>query len=319
MLIGLFTLATTDGRRRVIRAFFLFISLVSVEVGIGGFFRLVVSGLLVALGVAIAKGYHSGQQGFDWTTFWVLLASLTALFVIQNILQSSMTLKRVLSPGAGNVWRNRRKTATAAILKRINRSLLRAPLEIEETKKLLTDLLDVIVLHVRDHRGSFNEEHHDVFANILLDGGEKLVVIARDSSSQSPRYNRQIPKEYGKGGLLCARAIEAKKPLSVGVVAFAYPEGPQNKPYKSILAIPLFSSDDKHVYGALSLDSSRPYFFESFLAGQAENQLENNLQPYLQLVTLVLESLVNRDLQKVLEKLRQPVTEKLPNSGEPNG
>jgi hypothetical protein len=320
IFIALITLVTKDGRRSLRRAYYLTITLVSIEVGTGGFLRLLILSVLPSIGVAYAKGYKSGEKLFDWHTFWFVLVGITVVTVFYNLLQNSMHFKRTLSPGAGHVWRDQRKTTTAAIIKRINLSLGKgSPLKTEEVRRILSDLLDIVVLHVRDHRGSFNEDKQDVFANILLDAGDKLVVIARDSNCNKPGYTRATPFEYGKAGLICARAMEVKKPLSVGDLVNEYPEGPKNKPYKSILAIPLIASDDSGVYGALSLDSSRLYFFETFLEGQAENQLENTLQPYIQLVTLILETLVHRNSKNVLESLRRVSAEEHLKDGGTNG
>ena len=58
----------------------------------------------------------------------------------------------------------------------------------------------------------------------------------------------------------------------------------------------------------LSIDSSRPYFFQSFRRGAVENELENGLQPYLQTLLLALESLVSRDRQAVLHALNEAAT-----------
>ena len=306
LLISLVTLLTSDGRRSLRRARHLILTLISIEVGTGGFIRLMILSLLPSVGAAYARGYKPGQKLFDWHTFWVVLIGITSVTILYNLLQNSMHFKRILSPGAGHVWRDQRKATTAAIIKKINVALGKGrPLTAVEVRKLLADLLDIIVLHVRDHRGSFREDRQDVFANILLDAGDSLVVVARDSNCNTPGYTRQTPITYPKAGLICARAMSAKKPLSVGELIQAYPEGPKNKPYRSILALPLITSDDREVYGALSIDSSRPYFFETFLAGQAENQMENTLQPYMQLITLIFEALVHRSPQSVLELLRQ--------------
>ncbi len=56
-----------------------------------------------------------------------------------------------------------------------------------------------------------------------------------------------------------------------------YPEI-RDKPYRSVLAIPLIASDGKTVFGALSIDSPKPYSFQSFEPMATENRLENGLQ-----------------------------------------
>ena len=97
--------------------------------------------------------------------------------------------------------------------------------------------------------------------------------------------------------------MAAKKALSIGKLREEYPEGPQNKPYASILAIPLFNSDGESIFGCLSIDCSKPYFFQSFTPDEVENDMENSLQPYLQLITMVAECFVGRDSNQLREGL----------------
>jgi hypothetical protein len=103
--------------------------------------------------------------------------------------------------------------------------------------------------------------------------------------------------------MLCGRAITARKVLSVRDLVHSYPEGPKNKPYRSILAIPLFGAEGSAAYGALSLDCSEPYFFDSFTPEKVENDLENSLQPYVHLITLTLEALVSTDRAVMIARL----------------
>ena len=67
-----------------------------------------------------------------------------------------------------------------------------------------------------------------------------------------------------------------------------------------MLAIPLITTGGSEAYGALSVDSVRPYLFKGFRAGKVESDLENSLLPYIQLITLTLETLLNGDLQELL-------------------
>lgn len=90
--------------------------------------------------------------------------------------------------------------------------------------------------------------------------------------------------------------------LSVGRLIHEYPETNRSKPYQSILAIPLVATDER-VIGALSIDSTRPYFFQSFTPGQTEDALENGLQPYLQLILLALEGLAGESTTEVIDSL----------------
>lgn len=234
---------------------------------------------------------------------------VTAVGIITNLLSQNLQFKKVLSPGAGRVWRLNRKAVTAGILLRINRHIAHSTPSPSEVEKIIHDILDVIVLHVRDHQGNFKEDRKRVFANLLIEDGAELVVVARDSvSMQSSQYKRATPTRYAKETMLCGRAIASRQALSVGDLVRSYPEGPKNKPYRSIFAVPLFSAQNDTQdapYGALSIDCSEPYFFESFAPGQAESDLENSLQPYIQLITLALETLVSTDRRVILAQLTQ--------------
>lgn len=312
-----FLLIFEDGRRVLVKLFYLIRYMFGVEVGLRGLIQIGLYSALPALAVAIAQGARdSSQKGFDWHTFMTFFLIVTAVGIGANIINRSMTLQRILSPGAGRVWRAQRKSVTAAIIQRLNRHITHSTATIDEVQKILRDLLDVIVLHVRDHRGNFRNDRPRVFGNLLLEDGADLVVVTRDSFSHSPEYQRPIPARYPKARMLAGRAIETRKVLSVGVLRHAYPEGPKNKPYESILAIPLFGAQGDAPYGVLSIDCSQPYFFESFAPGKVENDLENSLQPYAHLITLTLEALVSTDRSVVISKLTQSSVPLLPKGGQ---
>lgn len=312
-----FLLLFEDGRRLLVKLFYLIRYMFGVEVSLRGLIQIGLYSALPAFAVAFVQGSRdSSQKGFDWHIFMVTFLVVTAVGIGANIINRSMTLQRILSPGAGRVWRAQRKSVTAAIIQRLNRHITHSTATIDEVQKILRDLLDVIVLHVRDHRGNFRNDRPRVFGNLLLEDGADLVVVARDSFSHSPEYQRPIPARYPKARMLCGRAIETRKVLSVGVLSHAYPEGPKNKPYESILAIPLFGAQGDAPYGVLSIDCSQPYFFESFAPGKVENDLENSLQPYAHLITLTLEALVSTDRAVVITKLVQASVPLLPKGGQ---
>ena len=291
----------------MLRWFYLLKRMLGVEVGLRGIFQLAMYSALPAVALGFVKGY--GQSTFDWPTFWTVILVVTMIGVVNNLLNQNLQFKKVLSPGAGRVWRAQRKSVTAGIILRINRHITHTTPSPSEVQKIIQDLLDVIVLHVRDHQGNFKNDRPRVFGNVLIEDGAHLVVVARDSTSRlSPEYQRVTPVRYLKETMLCGRAITSRRALSVGDLVRSYPEGPKTKPYRSILAIPLFSakSETQDVpYGALSIDCSEPYFFESFAPGQAESDLENSLQPYMQLITLALESLVSTDRSVIIAQLSQ--------------
>lgn len=169
-----------DGRHTLHKFYHLTKTFIGVDVGVGGIIRLALFSAVPALAVAFNKGL--GKDIFDWTLFWEVFLVITVIGVLTNLLNSSLTFKDLLSPGSGHVWRDDRKAATAAIIKRLSTNIGKTDLLIAEVRSLLTDLLDIVALHVRDHRGIHTKDKHEVFANILLDDGEKLTVIARDST-----------------------------------------------------------------------------------------------------------------------------------------
>ena len=305
LLYVLLLCVSVEGRRLLIRFFHITWRTIGVEVGVRGIIQLFLYSALPALGAGFVKGFSESR--FDLHTFLTVFVIILAIGFVTNIISQSMQFKRVLSPGAGKVWRSQRKAVVAGIIQRINLHVTHSTPSITEVKKIVRDLLDVIVLHVRDHQGNFRIDRQRVFANLLLDDGTHLVVVERDSFSYSSEYQRHVPVRYPKTALLCGRAIEARKVLSVSDLVHSYPEGPKNKPYRSILAIPLFSAKDNDAYGALSLDCSEPYFFDSFTPGNVENDLENSLQPYVSLIILTLEAMVSTDRAVVIAKFSAAV------------
>lgn len=260
-------------------------------------------GILTALfAVIVALPQLLGKQGepLHWRTFVFIIVGAVAARLLAAIFEVLAKGGWVLRPLHGAVWREERKSATAAIISKITAMLVSGE-DIEKARAILTDLLRVIVIHVRDHRGDHTKGR--VFANLLLPDGEDLVVVARDPTLQGDRFRRDVPKRYKKVLLAAGRALESGSPVSVGDVAQQYPEGPQNKPYASILALPVFGSVGEQPIGVVCIDSSRPYFFESFVPGATENTLENSLAPYLETLVLVLEVLISEDPAAMLRKL----------------
>jgi len=302
-LIGLSV--TSSGRRELIKLFYLSRSVLGVEIGVRGWMRLALIYSIPASAAAFTKGLDKDRV-FHWDTFLLVLVAITVAGVISNVISNSTTLGRIFGPVAGRVWSADRKVATAALLKKLNGAVARRGVPLEDVKEMLKTLLDVIVLHVRDHRGRHNAGTADVFANVLLADADKLVVVARDSMQHTTQYVRAIPAYYSRSQLLCGRAMDVKHPLTVGELASEYPEGPKNKPYRSVFAVPLISTTDNcTAWGALSIDSSQPYCFETFTPGAVENALENSLQPYLQVLILILEELVSRDPAAVIAAFKR--------------
>ena len=247
----------------MIRLYYLIKRLLGVEVGLRGLIQLFLYSALPALLVGFVKGY--GKSTFDLHIFVTVICVVTIVGFVINLLNQSMQFKKILSPGAGRVWRTQRKAVTAGIIQRINRHINHSTATPIEAQKIVQDLLDVIVLHVRDHQGNFKCDRPRVFANLLIDDGTELVVIARDSISRSSsEYQRTTPARYPKETMLCGRAIKSRRVISVGDLVIAYPEGPKTKPYRSILSFPLFSAEQGIPqvipYVAISIEFSEPSF-----------------------------------------------------------
>jgi hypothetical protein len=297
-------LLSRELRRLAARFFFLLQNTLGLDIGRRGLVFLSLYCALPAVAAGFTKGWSEDQ--FHWRSFAVIFAVVLGVQLALNLLQLSTRLKRILGPIAGRVFREKRKTGTAGVLKEINLRLAAGSTSPAQLRKIVQDILDLVVLHVRDHRGSHKEAAFDVFANLLLVDEDILVVVARDSASHKPEYRRQIPARYAKSALLCGRAIAERRALSVGDLAHEVQGAPRNKPYRSILALPLTGSDDVTQIGAVSVDSSRPYFFQSFVQFEAEDELENSLQPYLQTLTLALERLGASDPRRLVQIFDQP-------------
>jgi len=246
---------------------------------------------------------HSGPEfSFDWSLFWWLLVGIVAGNVLSNVFDVYLKGGQLLRPVNGRMFRSDRKKLAAATLKAISLDLPKAPAP-PEARKLVGKILDCIASHVRDARGSHDAAKLEVFANFLVEDNDDLVVVARDSDLHSSVHKRVVPMRYKKSSMLAARTIAAKRVLSVGDLRLEYPEAPRNKPYRSILTIPVIGRDDEVILGVVSVDCSRPYFFQSFQQGVIENELENDLLPYLQTLALVLEGLVSGDRHAIVAAL----------------
>lgn len=268
--------------------FYLLVNLVRIDIGIKGLLKLVILSTLPAVSIAFARS--NGSTRFDYHLFWVSILVIAGFNTFSNWLSSNHKLHDYFSPRSGRKWQLERKAQLSGVIKSISLQLNGVVhIDSEKAKELLIKLLDIIVLHVKDYRGSHNANNIDVFANILIAEGDQLTVVVRDSNSSKAGYTRKAPESYPKASLLCGRAMVAKKTLSIGDLKTEYPESPP-KPYKSILAVPLLSTASD-IYGCLSIDCSRSYFFQSFTCDTVENRLENTLMPYLKLITLVYEKL----------------------------
>lgn len=265
-----------------------------------------------SLGAGLTVAFLKLANKGTWKDFWLYLTLYVVGQAVAKILASA-TVGEVLSrPLLGRMWRGERKVLVGAIIKKVNLQLhLRTPLSATDARALITDLLEVVAMHVRDYRGNHDPKKVDVFASLLLVDGKELVVVARDATLNDHRdLKRDVPRRYPMSDLAAAQAITGGRVISVGDYYVEYPHFPKSKPYRSILAIPVISSDNKTVLGALSIDSSRPYFFDSFTPGNVANSLENNLSPHVHTLVLILEHLLPHERARMVRLLCEQSTVK---------
>lgn len=303
-----FFLWFNDGRVAAWKFWCILRRTIGVEMGIGGLIRVAMICCIPGLTVAITKGFHDGF--FDWGLALLILFSITATGVVQSIVENSQKGKRLLSPGAGHVWRNDRKSTTAGILAAVDKlfqeKLTSGKVDVKHAHNLLTDLLDVIASHVRDHRGCSRAGAEEMFASILVDDGSEFVVICRDNLQHSEKHKRQLLTKTDKRRKICGKALEQGKAVTVGCLKTEFPEGAHNKPYSSILAVPIYWNRSEQPIGCVSVDGVKDYMFDSFVPGRAADEIENSLLPYLRLVTLVV-SLIASDNKELLDEITKVV------------
>lgn len=170
------------------------------------------------------------------------------------------------------VWRNydERKLALYRLVHAtIDRGRMTAP----EIATYQRDVLALIASYVRDHRCDW--ETPTIFANLLVDDGEDLVVIARDQD------HRHARARYPKAGMLAAKALASGEPILTGDVYRDYPDTVPGKAYSSVLAIPIHC--DGQVVGVVSVDSSQKFHFD--LDG---SKLVDWLRPFVAMLSWTL-------------------------------
>jgi hypothetical protein len=248
--------------------------------------------LLVSAFVSFPSARKMSDEGhIPFLRVFLLVVAAVFLF---NLVTGSPILRTLFAPSAGTRWRRNRKVQTAGVINRITLLTGSDRLTRADVQDMVSDILSLIVSHVRDHRGSHQEDEYDVFANLLLPDGADLVVVARDRALRSKDYSRPVPKRYPTAALLCGEAIAKRQVLSVGDIHRERLGTPRDKPYNSVLAVPIERADGSGMLGVLSVDSTRPYFFKTFTPNALEDRLENNLQPYVRMLSLVLEGLAPR-------------------------
>lgn len=137
------------------------------------------------------------------------------------------------------------------------------------------DTLELIAAYVRDHRLDWSSKP-TIFANLLVEDGADLVVVARDSE------HRSTPARYPKDKMLAWTALTTGEAAVTGDVCRDFPETSRDRSYRSILAVPVHR--DGQVVGVVSIDSSQPFHFDLSAA-----ELDTHLKPYVALLAWTLQ------------------------------
>lgn len=159
----------------------------------------------------------------------------------------------------------------------LNRLVQDAPragiMSAHEVSRFQQEALHLIATYVRDHRRDLGAKH--IFANLLIGDGDEMVVVARD------RAHRTNSARYLKKRMVAARALETGRTQLVGELYEEWPDTDGEKPYRSILAIPVFLGN--RTVGVVSIDSSIPWHFH------ADPNLADYLMPYVGLLAWTLD------------------------------
>ncbi len=139
-------------------------------------------------------------------------------------------------------------------------------------------VLELVVDYVRDHCADANQR--DIFANLLVERGDRIEVVARDTAHS----DRHLGSSQPKAASFAWTAMQAKAPLSCPDICEFEPGASRKRPYRSVLAIPIVMPDGT-VPAAVSIDSSRPYQFDGI-----ERNLAQHLLPYIVLLHWTLQN-----------------------------
>lgn len=131
------------------------------------------------------------------------------------------------------------------------------------------EALVFLASYVRDHRKDTRKP--TIFANLLRQEGDDIVVVARD------REHRTSLARYPKSGLLAYEAMRTGTHQVTGDVYADFPNLEPGKPYRSVLVIPIFQGGA--VVGGVSIDSSHRYAFDIHA-----QELVDHLAPYVRML-----------------------------------
>ncbi len=195
------------------------------------------------------------------------------------LLMIALKRKRDFSPANSTLRQEgsaeRKIHVAAAVMLLDTRMRAASPLTQADKDQIRSHALDAIVSFVRSHRSDIDQVK--IFANLLVEDGGNLVILRRDSECK-----REL-RSYPKGALVAARVLEKGTISGSGLLSHEFPETPRNKPYQSVLAIPILPLTNEKPLGVVSIDSSEPFHFNTH-----ENTLETALLPYTRLLALTL-------------------------------
>jgi hypothetical protein len=144
-----------------------------------------------------------------------------------------------------------------------------------EVARFQQDALQLIALYVRDHR--YDLKRKQIFVNLMVQRGEQVVVIRRADPETRP-----VPQAYASHECtLVWEAIRGRRAQVTGDVYEQFPGTRPNKPYNSIIVLPVFLG--ARVVGAVSIDSEAKYHFDRYF-----EELQTALAPYVQLLATTL-------------------------------
>ena len=142
-----------------------------------------------------------------------------------------------------------------------------------ERERFQSETLSLVASFVRDHRRDSSSPK--IFANLLVEDGDNLVVVARDAEHR--KHRARHPKE----GMIVWAAMRDNEPLTTGDLYADYPLTPPGKAYRSILVIPV--RYNHAVVGAVSIDSPSLYHFD-----RHAEELVDHLAPFVTLLSWTL-------------------------------
>jgi GAF domain-containing protein len=164
-----------------------------------------------------------------------------------------------------------RKYALGGMIEQMHRM---GSMKDEEVQRFRSDTLQLIANYVRDHRADVSDPR--IYANLLIEDGDDLVVIARDQP------NGRLGVRYRKSKMAVAEVLHTGEAVIIGDLSSEFPSNADGKSYKSILGLPIYL--DGRIAAILSIDSQQAYHFD-----WEASELWDYLLPYMNLLAWTVE------------------------------